>query len=180
MDVKQLITINHFHSNVYQLPIDVTKASSEKRSVDFKKLVSKKIRHGKIQAYLLQETRESESFARSNKAIRKIENMIDVINFSLFDFELMHERYQDDKLLRLLEDIIAILKSTKKTISQAVIEGLVVFKSCGDAYMMGIYAAIETINHLMAIKSIVSEKLLDNLENMKTSLIYAVDEHLGS
>lgn len=179
MDLKQPAVANHFHNNVYPLPIGETKDSEAHRYTDFKSLVSQARRHQKVQTYLMQEAKESEAFAHSNKAIRKLENMIDVINFSLFDFELMHERYHDAKLLRLLEDIISILKCTKTTLSQVVVKGTIDFKTCGDTYIMAIYAAIKTINSLMGMVGIVCVKLLDDLENMQTSLIYAIDEHLG-
>ena len=179
MDVKQSIAINHFKNNVYQLPITKRNESPINRFADLKGVVSQANRHQKIQAYLLQEKRESEAFARSNKAIRKLENMIDVLNFSLFDFELMHERYQDNKLSQMLEDIVAILKCTKTMISQSAIKGSVDFNQCGDTYIMAIYAAIKTTSTLMSMMGIVSTKLLDNLENMQTSLIYAIDEHLS-
>jgi hypothetical protein len=180
MSINQSIEASLLDSNVYALPKQDFTAPVAQREKGFRKLLSQVQKHNRIQSYLLKEDREVTIFARSNKANRKLENMVDVINFSLFDFELMFERYQNSRLSRLLEDIISILKCTKITISQAVIESCIDFKACCDSFIMAIYAAIKAIGSLMSMMDIVSARLLDDLENMQASLVYAIDEHLGS
>ena len=120
-------TAGRFENNIYDLPNIFPQEPLHQKKEKFKALFSYTKDDYGINAYLLQEDRNSEFFSRSNKAIRKLENMIDVINCSLFDFELIHEQFKECNLSHFLQDIISILKCTKTTLSQAVLKGTIEF-----------------------------------------------------
>jgi len=179
MEISQLETVSKCKGNLSDLQMPTSRQSLDDKNKSFKNLFIKTKEYNPIQSFLLYDDRASELFTRSNKSIRKLENMIDVINFSLFDFEQNYKNNQEYKVSHLLQDIISILNRTKKTISQETTKNIIDLKACEDVYLMAIYAAIQAINQILNTMGIISKKTLDELNNMRISLIFAVDEQLG-
>ena len=123
-----------------------------------------------IETLLLNENSCSNLFYTSNKSTRKLEEMIDVINFTLFDFELIYERYKDSAFINILIDIISYLKSAKCTLNRESLNNVIDLNVCQTTFMMAIYAAMRAINHLLKQKDTSILNLNEDLSNMMQSL----------
>lgn len=123
---------------------------------------------------ILNEKQQSYLFRNSNKCARKIESMLDIINFTLFDFELMYERYGNSPLDVIFKDIIAYLKSSKHVINQESIKDLVNIESCESTYKLAVYAALEAIDYFLNQNYVSDHNFNDELQNMKISLKFAI------
>ncbi len=149
----------------------------EKRKNEFRKVFSKTYDETIVRTFLVNQDRLSPVCIRSNQSIRKIEQMIDVLHFTLFDFELMQNQMNNPLFAAMLSDVIAMLKSAQYTISQESVKPFATMKWFEDVFVMALFAAIRMINQILSTHQ-GDASCDEELRQIRASLQVALDEAL--
>ena len=177
MTVQTQINItafNHHDSDALEAKPKLTLA---RKNIHFKHLVSKVNDDNGICNYLLNADRLSQVYMRSNKSIRKMENMIDALHFTSVDFTLIAERFHDASWCGLIQDMIAILRSAKNTITQESIKSITTMKQSEDIFVITVYAAMSMITQILSTENL-DASLCEEFKNIHASLRVALEEQV--
>jgi hypothetical protein len=169
-----ITALNHHENDVLEAKPKLTVA---RQNVHFKNLVSKVNDDNRISDFLFNTGRASQVCIRSNKSIRKLENMLDVLHFTSVDFTLIAERFHDASWCGLIQDMIAILKSAKNTITQESIKSITTMKLSEDIFVISVYAAMGMIMQIRSTQNL-DASLCEEFKNIHASLLVALEEHL--